>query len=337
MDGSVPTVTVYIVTYRRPIMLRRAIASALAQTYQALVIKVVNDDPTDSQVADILAEFHDDRLSLFEPVAKRGATRNFNLMFTDDTADYVALLEDDNWWEPDFLTEAVAALAEDGGDLLVGNEQIWQELPQNGWRDTGQTLVPFRDTREQQFDLVGICGSARLCNSSMVVRRRPERRLTTPESIPVDVTEHFRERLFDRRFLFLGRPLVNYAETLRTARSTRGDQWSEFQYLLIGSVFAAAPDRAARRELARRLWVDCGSATSPRAVTLVGAALAVPAARSLLREGPILAVLRFAASVVKSPGKLATLVGLPARRREEMAFLVDAPLTRDLVGDLAKR
>ena len=46
MTVNPPLVAVYVVTFRRHQMLRRAIASVVAQTY-ANAVKVVNDDPED--------------------------------------------------------------------------------------------------------------------------------------------------------------------------------------------------------------------------------------------------------------------------------------------------
>lgn len=334
MQTAEITIAVFVVTYRRHEMLRRALSSVLAQTHSNIVVKVVNDDPDDAEVGRIVDEQADARVRLFRPVERRGATRNFNLMFQDAEASFVSLLEDDNWWEPSFLAEMLRPLVESDHDLIVGNERIWRELPDGGWADTGRTLVDFRDVRTSSLRPEDICGSARLCNSAMLVRIRPDRNFCTPETIPVDVTEHFRERLFGREVLFLGNPLVNYAETLSTARSTRGDRWSALQYILIGSVFVAANGRRARTELARRLWADCPSATSPRAVTLIGAGLAIREARVLLRVAPKAAIARFAASLVKSPGKIVTSMRCRAAHEQELDFLVKARLTRELVHDL---
>lgn len=334
MPITATTVGIFIVTYRRHDMLRRALSSVLAQTHRDILVKVVNDDPEDEAVEGIVAEQADARVELFRPLAKRGATRNFNLMFRQTEVPFVSLLEDDNWWEPSFLTEMLHALTGTDHDLIVGNERIWRELQDGGWADTGRTLVDFRDVRTSVLRIEDICGAARLCNSAMLVRIRPGRDLCTPETIPVDVTEHFRERLFGKSILFLGKPLVNYAKTLSTARSTRGDSWSALQYLLIGSVFVALSGRRARTELARRLWIECPSPTSPRAVTLVGAGLAIREARALLGTAPTMALARFAASLIKSPAKISTILRSRKAYRDELGFLIAAPLTRQLASEL---
>ncbi len=156
-------IAVYLVTYHRHEMLRRALASVIAQTHRNLVVRVVNDDPYDGVVAEIVEAFADTRVTLFKPLERRGATRNFNLMFADREAEFVSLLEDDNWWEPTFLATMAQALARhpDQG-LVVGNERIWRELSDGSWRNTGQVLWAFRDVRIHTYRLEEICGSAKL-------------------------------------------------------------------------------------------------------------------------------------------------------------------------------
>jgi hypothetical protein len=311
-------------------MLRRAIASVLAQTHRNIVVKVINDDPADHEVSRIVSSNDDDRISIFDPIAKRGATANFNLVFQECEADFVSLLEDDNWWEPQFLEMQIAALSfHPEAPLVVGNERVWREIAEGEWLDTGETIWPFEDVRMHRLGLDEVCGSAKICNSSMLVRVRPDRSLQTPESIPVDVTEHFRERLFGRDILLNGAPLVNYAETIRTARSSDGTTWTERQCLLIGSVFAAAqPER--RMSMASALWRACPQATSPRAVSLVLAGLAISEARSILLAAPVIAVARCAVSLARRSGRIGALLDLRRRLSGEFDFLASAPLTRQM-------
>ena len=100
---SHPIIHVYLITYRRPLLLRRALASILAQSYENFLVKIINDDPDDTDVLEMVAQVNDQRVSLFNPVRNRGATANFNIAFGDRTAPLVSVLEDDNWWEPGFL------------------------------------------------------------------------------------------------------------------------------------------------------------------------------------------------------------------------------------------
>ncbi|MBX9741896.1 MAG: glycosyltransferase [Beijerinckiaceae bacterium] len=331
-------VVIYLVTHRRSEMFRRALDSVLAQTHANLRVRVVNDDPADSAVERIIAEAKDGRASLYQPARRRGPTQNFNLMLQEEDADFVSMLEDDNWWEPTFLEEMLAALhAHPAHQIIVGNERRVKELAGGGWLDTGQTIWPFSDVRVHRYRIEDICGSTRICNSSMVIRAVQRRDFATPDSIKVDVTEHFRERLLPSgKLLMHGAALVNYAETLQTARSTKGEEWGVYQTLLIGSAFVAATSKSSRRCLAARLWRECGSLTSPRAVTLIQTGLLVREARSLLTLAPAASLGRFALWIAAGPLRL-----MKMRRKvnsqthqSELNFLAAAPLTRRLAGAL---
>jgi glycosyltransferase involved in cell wall biosynthesis len=213
--AELPTISVVIVTFSRYAILHRAIESVKNQTYKNIIVRVVNDDPDDLVADDIVASFKDDRISAFMRRQRRGAAKNFNLPFSQTKASFVSLLEDDNWWEPTFLEEMYSALSKNPDtDVAVGNETIWKELKSSEWKNTGPTIWKFRDIRTFRCDLESLCGLAKICNSSMLVRVKANVPLQTPNDIPVDVTEHFRERLFCVSILLLGRPLVNYAETL---------------------------------------------------------------------------------------------------------------------------
>lgn len=329
-----PLIGVYIVTYRRHEMLRRAISSVLAQTHRNMRINVVNDDPEDLEVATIVQEFADPRLSLFKPVKKRGATRNFNLIFDEQEAEFVTLLEDDNWWEPVFLESQLNALiAYREAPLVVGNERIWQELPDGEWRDTGRTIWPEDDVAFYDFRIEDVCGSAKICNSSMLIRVTAAPHLKTPDSIPVDVTEHFRERQLGPRLLLNGKALVNYAETIQTARTTDDKTWGHYQCILIGSVFVAQRNSSSRSDLAVSLWKDCIAPLSPRAVTLLTCGLAIREARSLLWSAPFVSLLRFAVWIAHRPTRLLGLLTVRRKLSSELDYLVNAPLTRRFVED----
>jgi glycosyltransferase involved in cell wall biosynthesis len=313
-------------------MLKRALASVQNQTYKSLIVKVVNDDPDDFEMSKIITSFNDERMSLFMPVRKRGATRNFNLAFSDPTASYVSILEDDNWWEPTFLEDMYGAIEKHPSvNVVVGNETIWKEQENGTWENTGRTIWDFTGLRPYSYSLVQICGSAKLCNSSMLVRLNEPHSFRTPDDIPVDVTEHFRERLFSAPILLLGTPLVNYAETVTTARSTKGNTWGVYQVLLTGSVFVALPSRVERQWLADELWRHCVDHTSPRAVSLVSTGLFIREARSLLRRAPLIARMRFILSALRSPRNFSRMLLLRKQYRNHLRFLVEAPLTQYLI------
>lgn len=113
-DLGVPFVSVVIPTFERPDLLRRAIASALGQTYPNLEVLVVGD--ACSVVDAVVGDIDDPRLrheNLATHAGDGGATpRNYALMMMA-RGSLIAYLDDDNWWEPDHVQSLVELLRAD--------------------------------------------------------------------------------------------------------------------------------------------------------------------------------------------------------------------------------
>jgi hypothetical protein len=253
----------------------------LAQTFSEWEGYIINDDPEDGRVADLIARLGDSRLKLHQPMIKRGPAGSFNLAFSASNCEFSTLLEDDNWWEPSFLQTMIARLdASPDVDLVVGNERIWEETPSGDWINTHRTI--WSEGPDQLFstpvDLA--CGSAKLCNSSMVVRRLGRVPFLTPDDLPVDVTEHFRERYVNHPFLLVHEPLVNYAVTQHTNRQKGGIVWGSYQALLTASCFRSLPPDA-RAQLARRLVSSEAGCCTPEITSLATTSLFFPEARAI--------------------------------------------------------
>jgi hypothetical protein len=275
-------VLVWVVTYRRPVLLDRALRSLVAQSFNGWKGYVVNDDPEDQRVAEVIAGLSDSRISLHLPVRKRGAAGSFNLAFGSNNCEFAALLEDDNWWEPGFLEMMLARLdSHPSVDLAVGNERVWKETS-NEWINTGCTVWPDGPDQLYSTPVDLACGSAKLCNSSMVVRRLGRIPFLTPDDIPVDVTEHFRERCITQPVLLVNEPLVNYAETLHTNRKRSGITWGAYQTLLIASNFCSMPP-SKRAQLSHLLVAMESGRCTPRITALASTALFFREARMIWR------------------------------------------------------
>src|ERR1700733_321733 len=149
MDSSI---TVYVITFRRANLLRRALASVIAQSYQNWRGFVINDDPADAEVGRVVGELADQRISIFKPIQNRGPTANLKIAFESTSSDFISVLEDDNWWEPDFLAEMIGVLTSHGeADRAVANERIWRESANGSWVDTQQTTMSFTGTNVKYF------------------------------------------------------------------------------------------------------------------------------------------------------------------------------------------
>lgn len=110
--GRLPLVTVAIPTYRRPNLLRGAIASALAQTYRNTEILVSDSDGSEA-VAALVAGYHDPRLSYRRNDRPTNGLENALAMYRDARGELIATLHDDDEWEPGFLATMVQPLVDD--------------------------------------------------------------------------------------------------------------------------------------------------------------------------------------------------------------------------------
>lgn len=111
MTGS-GGVTVVIPTMGRPELLR-ALGSVRAQLYEHTQTVVVLDDPSrESFVREAL-----DKETLIVTSGRTGGASARNCGLRAAATEFVAFLDDDDWWEPDKLGTQVRALVQGGGVL----------------------------------------------------------------------------------------------------------------------------------------------------------------------------------------------------------------------------
>lgn len=295
-------VRIHVVTYRRPQLLERSLRSLQAQREQNWVAEVLNDDPVDPAPAALVARLADPRISLSTPACHRGGTGNFNHAFRPVPEPFASILEDDNWWEPGFLETMLGALGRHPRlDVACANERLWQEQPDGNWRDLARSVRPATTAEEcRGLDARTLCGGSVLCNSALLWRTARASSWLTPPTIPIDVTEHFRERVIPHPLLLVGQPLVNFAQTAATHRSPDRALWAEYQSLLIGSVFALIPD-GQRPTLAASLWQQIRTERPLSGSALLATGCSQRAARPLWTLARPRERLRYAASVVRRP------------------------------------
>jgi glycosyltransferase involved in cell wall biosynthesis len=250
-----PAVRIFLLTYRRAHLLPRALASLRAQTFTDWICEVHNDDPADDAPEAIVRAAGDSRL-LYRPHAQHeGAVAAFNHAFRGGPEPFASLLEDDNWWDPTFLAEAVAALeAVPAASLIWANMRHWDEEADGSWTDTGHTIWPPAPagTPAIRFDLPEIIQSVDALHSNGAMVFRPEcfDDRTLPPTTPLAIIEQARERAATGPLLLLPQPLAHFARTRRTARSSDRALWLQCQLLLAVSFLQCIPtERAALADL----------------------------------------------------------------------------------------
>lgn len=116
------TTSVVVRTRDRPILLRRALGSVLAQTYHDLQVVVVNDGGDRAVVDEVLASVmgDDPRLVRVHNETTQGRAEAFNAGLAASRGAYVAVHDDDDTWEPAFLQATVAHLQAHAAHCAVG-------------------------------------------------------------------------------------------------------------------------------------------------------------------------------------------------------------------------
>jgi glycosyltransferase involved in cell wall biosynthesis len=108
---STPVVSVIIPTFNRAAMLQRAVDSVLLQTFAAwecIVVDDASDDMTRSVLADLRAG--DRRFVTRRLPARSGNTLARSTACSMARGEFLAILDDDDWWEPMKLERQVAAM-----------------------------------------------------------------------------------------------------------------------------------------------------------------------------------------------------------------------------------
>lgn len=316
-----PQVRIFLPTYRRPLLLKRAVASLQAQTFSDWVAELHNDAPDDDYPARLLAEINDSRFCYHPHSRNLGGTATFNLFFRATSEPFYAMLEDDNAWEPDFLATMLGVAARHP-DVTVfwANQSIWQEEEPGSLRDLHRTVHPGTAAepprRMDWGQPAQICGALH-SHGSALFRSRPGDDFSTP-AIPIALVEAFRERLFPYPLVFVPQPLARFTVTRTTARSTDHAEWAELQMMLAATFLKHA--RFPRGEIAQ-LFADFRGRRPPTTSTLLFVAITDAACRSLLRATHPIDWLRLLRGALRRPGVPWRLLNSRRRHSDWWSFL----------------
>jgi len=111
-----------IPTYQRPELLRRALASLLAQTTPHWRARVL-DDSQDQRSCEVAQSFDDPRITHSFNSPRKYAVGNIDQCFAKSAdAEYCCVVEDDNYLLPDFIAANIAAIAETGAPIVLRNQ-----------------------------------------------------------------------------------------------------------------------------------------------------------------------------------------------------------------------
>jgi glycosyltransferase involved in cell wall biosynthesis len=118
--ASPPRVTVGVPTYNRAGSLARAVESVLAQTHADLELVISDNASTDATPATCAAfAERDERVRVLRQPRNLGLTENFNRLLREAAGEMVMVLGDDDWLEPTYVEDCLAALDADPGLVLA--------------------------------------------------------------------------------------------------------------------------------------------------------------------------------------------------------------------------
>jgi GT2 family glycosyltransferase len=133
-----PTVSVIMPCFNAGPYIEEAVRSALDQTFRDNELIVVDDGSTDDSGDTLAALQHEygDRLVLLR-AEHSGPYRARNAGLARARGDWVAFLDADDWWEPDFMAAMLAAAREAGAEVAYCG---WKNV--GGERDKTLPYVP---------------------------------------------------------------------------------------------------------------------------------------------------------------------------------------------------
>ncbi|PZV14670.1 MAG: hypothetical protein DCF22_08450 [Leptolyngbya sp.] len=132
-----PLVTVIVTVFKRVEFLRESLESALAQTFESYEIIVTDDANSEAAKAICESINRSDRIRYRSNKHRLGIALNLRVAILEARGRYIAVLNDDDYWEPNFLTRLVLPLEQDSRRVLAFSDH-WVMLG-DGKIDVEQT------------------------------------------------------------------------------------------------------------------------------------------------------------------------------------------------------
>ncbi|HLM59917.1 MAG TPA: glycosyltransferase family A protein [Pyrinomonadaceae bacterium] len=144
--------SVVIPTYNRAYVLWRAVQSVVSQTESSWELIVVNDGSTDCTLR-LLEEFQDERIRIVTtPNQGQSAARNYGVKIAQSP--FIAYLDSDNSWHPNFL-ETMREAIEQNKDCVLWycgqNYTCWERIANGEWFLISQETEPRKQYTAEEI------------------------------------------------------------------------------------------------------------------------------------------------------------------------------------------
>jgi glycosyltransferase involved in cell wall biosynthesis len=223
------TVTVGIPTFNRADLLRQAIESVLAQTYDNFRL-LVSDNASTDETHEAVASFDDARLTYVRADRNIGMIGNFNRLIALAETEFLTLLPDDDRLYPDYLSSVIAVLQRHPRAGLVHtavdeiglDSRVRKYAPRLAEPNDPWTVEAGSRFLERSMTSTVICQSSATYRTRAI---REARGMTTSEEPFADVPLFMRiAQNWD--IAYLHRPLVGFRvhdATVTAGLAPRGD------------------------------------------------------------------------------------------------------------------
>ena len=167
MIAPFPTVSVVVPAYNVAPFIGAALASVRAQTFSDFEVIVVNaGSPDTSDLEAALAPYGDRIVYVKQENRGAGAARNAGLRLA--RGEYIAFLDGDDIWLPEFLADQMSLLTDGGYDLVYANAMFIGESPV-----AGRTYMELNPSEgEVTFESL-LAGRCVVITSGVLVRKQP--------------------------------------------------------------------------------------------------------------------------------------------------------------------
>lgn len=132
-QATAPAVSIIIPAYNTAGFIAEALDSVFAQTFKDYEVIVINDGSPDTEELERVLAPYLKRIAYLKLEENRGSSAARNAGLLRARGRYVALLDSDDVWEPEYLAVNVAALEEDSSaDVVFPNAQLFGDTPDAG-------------------------------------------------------------------------------------------------------------------------------------------------------------------------------------------------------------
>jgi glycosyltransferase involved in cell wall biosynthesis len=202
------TFSVVIPTYNRSVSVLDTLRSCFEQTYPNIEVVIVDDGSSDDTL-EVLSGINDPRLVVVhQENAGPAAARNHGMRVA--SGDYIAFLDSDDCWYPDFL-EAAHTELQTHGDVLIYGQIIVDRGVGRYWVKPGRAL----GHEEPIFDFLYVYGGF-IQTSTMIIPRKLAEQVHWDESVTFGDNDQFAIDCWKTGigFHMMPRPYTLYADII---------------------------------------------------------------------------------------------------------------------------